>query len=1300
MNSRERRIHHMAAAASLRVGFDIGGTFTDFILLDGAGAALHIHKRLTTPADPAAGAIQGLDELLARAAVAWPDVELVVHGTTIITNAIIQRSGGRICLITTRGFRDTVEMGTEQRYDIHDLFLKFPAPLVPRALRLEVTERISRDGEVLTSIDAEEVRACLRRAVSAGLEAVAVSFLHAYKNSAHEQLVASLAAAEFPQLRISLSSEVCGEIREYERTTTTTANAYVQPLIGPYVARIEQALAQRGFAGRFFLMQSSGGLASPEMARRFPIRLLESGPAGGGIAAGHFGRLAGHRDVVSFDMGGTTAKICLIQDGQADIAPAMEAAREHRFKRGSGLPIRAPTIDMIEIGAGGGSIASFDELKLLKVGPESAGATPGPASYGLGGTAPTVTDANLLLGYLGADSFLGGRLRLDTAAAATALAGLGAQLGCPAVEAAWGVFAVVCENMAGAARVHIVEKGRDPRGYSMIAFGGAGPAHAVRVAKSLGIGSVIVPPASGGASALGFLAGRVEHEAVRSNPGLLARSDWSVVNDILGDLEADGRAYLEAAGVAAAEIEVVRAAEMKMPGQVHTLRVAVPPGALGAPAIAALGERFAADFETCYGRAPFGSDLEVISWRVTCRSPAGDLGRPRIHRKATAKARETRREVWFPETAGFVDSLVLDRYALRPGEVFSGPLIVEEDEATTVIPPGDTLTVDANANLVITVQRSAPRVRASALATPFERQVAELERDPIGLEIMWSRLVTISEEMWLTVIRTAFSLIIGEMQDFACEILDARGKSLAHSPRAMPVFNLTLMAAINSMLEEYPPETLLPGDVLITNDPWLCAGHLFDIAVVTPVFRGGRLVALAGSVGHVSDIGGTKDRMRAREIFDEGLQIPPMKLFNAGAANRDLFRMIGLNVRNGAQVIGDVEALVSANAVGAQRLQSFMTDYGLNDLEAIAHVVQGRAEQAMRAAVRAVPDGVYHSEVCNRMFGKHQRFPVRIIVDGDAIEIDYAGTPAQLPMGGLNCTFRFTEAESVFPLKCLLTPGIRASAGCYRPFTVKAPAGSMLNCTRPASTGLRHLTGWYLVGNLFQAMSTAMPTQVRAFTGLPTILGVYGQDRTGRLYNDHIFMGGGQGGGHGADGKSAMLWPTSAASGSIEMFETRAPMLVLEKCYVTDSGGAGTFRGGLGQRVRVRRLRDDAEITNINVNPDSEELTTDGMFGGMPGGIVKAQLFEDGKLAKEYHAGALEEMTRQSMVMDVAVGGGAGYGDPLRRDLAAVQADLDGGYISAAAAERFYGCVLDAQGRIDMAATTRRRAVAYLPTAD
>src|SRR5215471_13113074 len=435
-----------ARSPRYRVGLDIGGTFTDFILLDCATGAVRLHKCLTTPHDPAEGALGGLAELAADAGIQFGQIDELVHGTTLVTNAIIERRGVKVGLLTTKGFRDNVEMGIEQRYDIYDLFLRFPEPLAPRALRREIDERITRDGTVLRPLDADNVRREIGLLAAAGVEAIAVCFLHSYRNPAHERAVAGLAAREFPHISVSLSAEVVPELREYERATTTLANAFVQPLMDRYIARIEAELRDRGFAGRFWLMQSAGGLASPETARRFPIRLLESGPAGGGLATALVGRAAGKAQVISFDMGGTTAKACLVQDGRTDIAPMMEAARVHRFKRGSGLPIKAPVIDMIEIGAGGGSIAAIDEVGLLKVGPHSAGADPGPACYGKGGSEPTVTDANLVLGYLDPGFFLGGRMALDEAAAVRALDRVAQPLGLSTVEAASGIYSIVCES--------------------------------------------------------------------------------------------------------------------------------------------------------------------------------------------------------------------------------------------------------------------------------------------------------------------------------------------------------------------------------------------------------------------------------------------------------------------------------------------------------------------------------------------------------------------------------------------------------------------------------------------------------------------------------------------------------------------------------------------------------------------------------------------------------------------------------------------------------------------------------------
>ena len=1277
-----------------RIGLDIGGTFTDFVLYDGGTHAIALYKCLTTPQDPSIAALDGLAELTAQAGITLADVTEIIHGTTLVTNAIIERRGVGLGLLTTQGFRDILEMGTEQRYDIYDLFLGFPQPLVARRHRLEIPERVDRDGRIVKPIDLDAVRAAARELAGDGIEAVAVCFLHSYRNPAHEAAARALIAREFPSLFVSLSSDVVAELREYQRTVTTCANAYVQPLTDRYLSRLERELETRGFSGRLHLMHSAGGLVSPGAARRFPIRLLESGPAGGGLATALFGNLAGQAGVISFDMGGTTAKACLVEDGRIDVASMMEAARVHRFKRGSGLPIKAPVIDMIEIGAGGGSIADIDEVGLLRVGPRSAGADPGPACYGRGGSAATVTDANLVLGYYDPAFFLGGRMALDRKAALKAVGKLGEALGFSAIETAFGIHKVVTEGMAAAARIHLVEKGKDPRRYAMVGFGGAGPAHAAGVARILGIREVIVPPASGAASCLGFLAAPLSFEGVRSHPiGIAPGCDTATINRILDELESAGRAVLADAHIAASDITVERSADMRLAGQMHEINVPLPGGTINEASLDAIERAFAEVYRRRYTSLYRGAEIEAISFRVRVLGPTPALS---LHQAGgtndTTRKRKGTRQAWFGD--GFVEAVVYDRYALTAGDRIAGPAIIEEREATTLVPPGDSATVDQHLNLRLAIGGAAPPQALVTAEMPLADAIRRIELDPIALEIIWSRLITVVEEMWSTVVRTAFSLIISEAQDFACELLDARGEPLAHSPRAMPVFNLCMPRAVKALLAKYPPDTLRPGDVLVTNDPWLCAGHLFDIAVLTPVFRDGRLVGHVGTVGHVSDIGGTKDSLKAREIYEEGIQIPPLKLFSAGEPNADLFALIAENVRNPAQVLGDIHSFIAANAVGSERLSAFMNEYGIHDLEALAAVLQGRSEKAMREAIKAIPDGVYASEVWNNPLGTPLRYPLKISVKGDAIELDFAGAPPQQAQGGLNCTLNYTAAHATYPLKCMLTPSVRGNAGCYRPFTVKAPEASVLNCDKPMAVNLRTRTGWYIAPNVFAALGKAAPERVQAATGLPVAIAIYGRDAEGRIYSDHLFMGGGQGGSAGGDGVSALLWPTSAANTSVELMEQRVPVLVLEKAYIADSGGPGRCRGGLGQRVSVRKLEGDGLATLASVYPEGVGIEVPGLFGGNAGrsarGVVRDAA---GRVIRDCGTGELVTMTTDREIVEVCLSGGSGFGDALERPIDAVARDLAEGYVTPEAAARDYGVVVGSDGTLDAAETARRRAL-------
>lgn len=552
--------------------------------------------------------------------------------------------------------------------------------------------------------------------------------------------------------------------------------------------------------------------------------------------------------------------------------------------------------------------------------------------------------------------------------------------------------------------------------------------------------------------------------------------------------------------------------------------------------------------------------------------------------------------------------------------------------------------------------------------------------DPVSLEIMWSRLINIAEECWITIWRTAFSTIIGEAQDFGCELLDADAQSIAHSPRSMPVFNLTLPLAVQFLLRAFPRDALEEGDVLVTNDPWACAGHLYDLAVVTPVFRRRRLVGLVGSIAHCSDIGGVRDSMSAREVFDEGLQIPPLKLYRRGQPNEDLFALIQANVRLSDMVLGDIQAQVSSNRVGADRLLAFMDEYGLDSLAPLARAVQDRAERAMREAIRAVPEGVYRSEIQCDGLDAPLTLPCAVVVSGDEITVDWTGAPPQLPRGGINCTYHYTAAHTTYALKSILTPDVPSNAGCFRPLRVIAPEGSILNCRRPASVSERTHTGWYLGPAVFMALAPVLPDRVQAFTGLPIGMGAYGVDSAGRPFKDHLFQGGGQGASARGDGKSALLYPTSAANVSVEMFESRTPLLVECKELIPDSGGPGRFRGGLGQRVRVRLREPSPAPVLVDFRPHGMRVFVPGLFGGRPGAPARAYVVEGGTVREGTGEMGVVELRDPSQRATIEIAGGSGYGDPRERSLDRVQADVEEGYVTPRGAAA-YGVTVGADGR-------------------
>ena len=667
----------------VRMAVDIGGTFTD-IILDRNNDRL-TRKVLTTTQQPELGVLEGARLVLADARLHFSDVDIFVHGTTLATNAIIERRGARTALIATEGFRDVLDIATESRYDQYDLRIEKPPPLVRRSLRFTVPERVDVYGKVLLALDEDAVAARVAALRDAGIEAVAICFLHSYVNPAHEQRAAAILKDAMPELSVTLSSEVCPEIREYERTSTAVANAYVQPLMDGYLARMEGALCVEQFRGAIYLVTSGGGLTSIGTARRFPIRLVESSPAGGAIFATQVAGQADKKKVLSFDMGGTTAKICLIENFEPASARLYEVDRAARFLKGSGLPVRIPVIEMVEIGAGGGSIAKINALKGVSVGPESAGSEPGPACYQRGGTQPAVTDADVTLGMIDPAAFAGGTITLAPELSRQALAThVGDPLGLSPETAAYSVHEMVCENMASAARVHAVERGQAITEHTLIAFGGAAPLHAARVAEKIGIRCVIVPPNAGVGSAIGFLAAPISYELIKSRHMRLDKFDFAAAATLLAEMSADARALVEP-GARGAPTHERRLAYMRYVGQGHEISVALPVRALTADDAVALRAEFEREYSVLFRRPIPGAAIEVLSWSVllSTSTPRPEATAPVADKRAPSPDGS---RAFFDARAGtFVDVPVYRRARLRAGVRVPGPAIIAEDETSTFI---------------------------------------------------------------------------------------------------------------------------------------------------------------------------------------------------------------------------------------------------------------------------------------------------------------------------------------------------------------------------------------------------------------------------------------------------------------------------------------------------------------------------------------------------------------------------------------------------------------------------------------
>lgn len=1212
----------------LVLGIDIGGTFTDLVLFDEATRSLRSHKELTTGKDPNKAVIQGLKTLLATSGRRPGEVTRAVHATTLFTNAVIERRGATVGLITTEGFGDITEIGRELKYELYDLFIRMPRPLCPAERRFEVAERIGADGTVLRPIDERELLAAVDRALLAGSESIAICFVNAFANPANERLAEEIIRCRHPYLAVSLSHHVANEIREYERFSTAIANAYVQPLAERYLRNFGRDLAAAGVNAPVYVMLSNGGLTTLDRAMTAPIHLLESGPAAGALAAAYFAKLAGIDDILALDLGGTTAKLCTVEKGAPLITYRLEAAREKRFVPDSGLPLRLPTVDLLEIGAGGGSIARKDGLGLLAVGPQSAASDPGPACYGLGGCDPTVTDANLMLGSLDPAYFAGGGIRLDSAAADGALARLGRELDLDALQAAAGIFDLANENMAGAARVHAAERGRDPSSLALVVTGGGGPLHGAAVARKLGIRTLICPPEAGVASAIGLVLAparvdRVAFVALKLAPGASA-----TLEERFGCLEAEARDDVKAMELAADKVRTSRFADMRYSGQGFDLLVRLPDGPYDDSTLETLRVAFEREYKAVFGRIVDWGVIELINLRVTAVLPFADGAAPlRLPSSFDERLPPlAERRLRLPGSNALHHVLPRHWDAIESGRPIAGPALLQQSGSTLVLGPDDRCELRQTGVVVASV--------AMAEGAGYGTR----EMGNVGLQVLWRRLIGIVDEASASLVRASFSTVVRESGDYSIVITDAEGRLLAQGTQCIPIFIGSLPQTVKHFIREIGLDMLEDGDVLVTNDPWMGTGHLFDISLAMPIFRKGRLIGFAASTAHAADIGGRSGAQKIPDVYEEGFQILPMKLAERGVLDRTLLRLLGKNVRSSDQVLGDLFGQMAALDLVKRRLLAVLEEWRLDGLEAFGEATFARTDRAMRRALSRLPRGAYAAHQNTDGMSQPVELKVAVTTADDRVIVDYTGSSPQIP-AALNVAYCYTYAMTVYALKCILDPESPNNEGSFRAIDVVAPQGSILNHEYPYSGANRALVGHYLPGLVLQALSPIVPQQVIAGVGSPiwSFL-LRGSEASGRPVVLKCFFNGGMGASAERDGLSATSWPSNITGAPAEVVEQLAPVRVNFKRLRAGSGGAGRRRGGLGLETEFEVVADGRYT--IGFNAERTRHPAHGLLGGEAGAAGEVRINDKLIDIRETH-----DLVRGDRIL-VRTPGGGGYGVP------------------------------------------------------
>jgi N-methylhydantoinase A/oxoprolinase/acetone carboxylase beta subunit/N-methylhydantoinase B/oxoprolinase/acetone carboxylase alpha subunit len=1334
--------------APWRLGVDVGGTFTDLVLADRHGRTW-VAKVPSVPADPSQGVLAALDALAAELGIASTGLleacSLFVHGSTVATNTMLEGKGAAVGLLTTAGFRDALEIRRGLREDQWDHRAPFAPVLVPRHLRCGVGGRIDAAGAELEPVDLDDVVAAAALFDDEGVEAVAVALLNSFLRDDHERAAAEALRAAAPNRWVTTSAAISPLMGEYERTSTAVVNATLGPRIVSYLEALDAELSRRGLAHPILMVQSNGGVASVTQLADRPVALLLSGPAaavgalnyyrsamdGAPGAPGEGAAADGTGNLISMEIGGTSCDVLLMSEGEVATRDELSIAGYH---------VSTPAIDIHTIGAGGGTIAGVDSAGMLYVGPEGAGADPGPACYGRGGTRPTVTDAQLVLGRLRPGAYAGGSLRLDLDAARRAIETHVAEpLGLSVEEAAAGIVALLEQNLLGAVEYISIERGHAPARFTLVAAGGAGPMHGESVARGLGVGRVYVPRAAGALCAVGMLHADLRQDFVRFLRGSIDAIDPTEVDEVLADLRAQAVAALEAEGVAAAEVGLRCELDLHHPGQLSSLKVAVSGGADGGEGAesevaasevgfepAAVRAEFERDYQRLYGHVQDEGTIMIASARVVATASTGTLARSRAAGDGGAPEPVELRKVWHG-AHGWCDTAV---YAggdlVAAGIDLDGPLLVEEQTTTVVVGPDASLAVDDAGNFVVTVgPDNAARAPVGALADGFDAAPDGAEGDgvegdgvegdgvegdgvegdgaldPIVLSLMQNRLDQISRHMGWVMTRTARSTIFSQSHDFSCFITTPDG-TLAANADGLPIHTGGGGFAVRALLARWGDD-IAPGDVFLLSDPYVAGGnHLPDWVIARPIFADGTLTGFCCNRAHQSDIGGGLAgtyNPEATEIWHEGIRLPVLKLIEGGRVRTDLWELLLINCRTPELLDGDLLAMIGSTRIGAERVLALVDDLGLDAYFAHLDGILDHAEARMAQAIAGLPDGTWvGSDVSdNDCFGPVEvEIRATVTVDGDRMRIDFTGSDPQI-RGFKNSSLANTHSAAFLAVSSFFDTDIPRNEGTYRRVEIVAPEGTIVNARPPAPMTMNTVfVAHEIVHAVWKALAQADPE--RALAGWSkTVHGhVAGYDEAGAtwvMYHWHAM--GTPGATAERDGFPQMGHLITLGGldlPNLEFHEQSFP--VTYRCWELrcDAAGPGEHRGGTGVRYEA-----DVDVDAV-WSFRAEGLDTPsgyGVLGGSDGAVGQewvepADAGRDGErfVPPKYgvrHLGPAR--------MIALTPGGGGWGDPFRRDPAAVLRDVRDGVVSARAAADHYGVVLTADGRaVDDAATARLRA--------